>query len=68
MRIDPLQQLLGRGVPLRTVLAFDTHKIGRKRVAIPATPAPAMVGAVARSLVVACDRLGTVRYFVCGAG
>ena len=36
MRIDPLPQLLGRGVSLRTVLAFDAHEIGRKPVAVPA--------------------------------
>ena len=53
MCIDPLPQLLGRGVSLRTVLALDAHEIGRKPVAVPAAPAPAMVGAVARSLVVA---------------
>ena len=43
MRIDPLPQLLGRGVSLRTVLAFDAHEIGRKAVAVSAAPAPAMI-------------------------
>src|SRR6476646_2675702 len=60
MRVNPLPQLLGGGVALRTVRAFDAHEIGRKPVAVPAAPAPAMVGAVARSLVAACDRLPIV--------
>src|SRR5215211_7385503 len=43
VRIDPLPQLLARGVALHTSVAFDAHEIDRNPVAIAAAAAPPMV-------------------------
>src|SRR5439155_20324076 len=43
-----------------TRLTFDAHDIGCKPMAIAAAQASAMVGAIGRGLVAACDRLPVV--------
>ena len=43
VRIDPLPQLLARGISLKSVVPFDAYEIGRKTAAVAAAATSAMI-------------------------
>src|SRR5512139_3115536 len=60
VRVDPLPQDFTPRASLRTCRALHAHKIGCKPMAIATAAAPAMVRAVRRSLVAACELLPVI--------